>query len=145
MLLLLGTLLPARSFTSPRDMTGAWDARFDLDSTWNLPNQPRTHAITGRLDFKPGTATDSLHRRPVYPGHSQLDFTPFGFRLGSTKAIGWFTPGDTIRVILDPTVDHGHVELVGFQKDQGIRGTWTMIGDPAGARGRFVLRRRGPA
>ena len=140
---LLGALPPSSRLPTPVALTGAWDARFELDSAWHLPAQPRTHAITGRIDFSQGTATDSLHPQPVYAGHSQIDFKPLGFRLGSSEAIGWYTASDTIKVILDPTVDHGHVELVGLQQDQRIDGTWTMIGDPAGARGRFVLTRRG--
>ena len=141
--LLLGALLPVRPVLSPRPLTGTWEARFTLDSTWQLPDAPERHAIAGRIVFGPGTATDSLHPEPVYPGHSELDFSPFGFQVRSADALGWYLGGDSIRAILDPQVDHGHVALVGRGREGRFEGAWTMVGYPTGARGRFVLTRRG--
>jgi hypothetical protein len=55
--------------------------------------------------------------------------------------LGWYQGQDTVRIILDPTVDHGHVELVGSGAADEIAGHWHLISDPARAEGEFWLRR----
>jgi len=77
----------------------------------------------------------------VHAGTLAGDMRPFGFVLGTPEALGWYEGGDTVRIILDPTVDHGHVELVGTGAVDEIVGRWHLIGDPARAEGEFRLRR----
>jgi hypothetical protein len=66
--------------------------------------------------------------------------TLFGFRPESAEALGWYDGPDHVRIVLNPVVDHGAIELVGRRAADSVAGEWTMTGDPSGARGRFVLR-----
>jgi hypothetical protein len=123
-------------------LEGAWRARFELDSAWRLPGTPSARVASGRLWFE--DASDApAGAAPVYPGRFSVDFSVLGFQPGGQEAIGWYLPGDSLRIILDPSVDHGHLELVGAQAVNRIVGRWTLIGDPSGARGRFTLTRGG--
>ena len=49
---------------------------------------------------------------------------------------------DSLRAVLNPTVDHGLVEIHGtIRSDSVVVGTWRYNADPGGARGTFELRR----
>jgi hypothetical protein len=85
-------------------------------------------------------AADTARR--VHAGSSVIDFAPFGFTLGKPETIAWPLAADSVRMILNPSVDHGLVELDGIRKGERIEGQWQMISDPGGARGTFVLERR---
>jgi hypothetical protein len=145
---ILGSLaLSACSPRSPdRDLEGRWRAAFVLDSTWRLGSQPRAHALSGVLALGPVPATspegDSVP--VVHAGHVTVDFEPFGFKLWHDEALGWHMSQDSVRIILDPTVDHGLVELIGTQRGDRIQGRWQLISDPSGAVGAFTLDRVAP-
>jgi len=64
-----------------------------------------------------------------------------GARKRPDEALAWRESGESIRILLNPVVDHGVIELSGTRAGNTITGQWTMTGDPATARGRFVLRR----
>jgi len=46
-----------------------------------------------------------------------------------------------MRATLNPTVDHGLVEVHGAFRGDAIVGTWRYVSDPGGAAGRFEIRR----
>ena len=70
-----------------------------------------------------------------------MDFAPAGFRLGTDEVLVAVEEG-RIRVILDPTVDHGHVVAVLTGDDDVLVGTWYLNTRPARASGSITLRRR---
>jgi hypothetical protein len=126
-------------------LTGRWRAWFRLDSAAGLPSVTRAREVTGRLEFRPAPPASLPHDvrtwRRVHTGTLAIDFTPLGFAVAGSETLGWYGDGDTVRIILDPSVDHGHVELVGSGSADQIDGRWRLIGDPAQAEGVFQLRR----
>jgi hypothetical protein len=43
----------------------------------------------------------------VHEGSVAVEFRPLDFVLGRAEALGWHESPDTVRIILDPSVDHG--------------------------------------
>lgn len=128
-------------------LEGSWLARFTLDSAWRLPTSPRAKSLGGTLRLQAAARAPAgpAASTPVSPGRSAISFAPFGFRLGTNEVLAWRLSRDSVRLVLDPTVDHGHMMLDGVQDGDSIRGHWTLVGDPSGARGAFVLRREAPS
>jgi hypothetical protein len=127
------------------DISGTWEGEFRLDSAWRLPEPPSARSVRARLQFSPvGDATPATtSTRAVHPGTFSIDFTRFGFTLSTQEALGWSTRPDSMRAVLNPTVDHGLVQLHGTLRNDGsvAEGTWSYSADPGGARGTFTLRR----
>lgn len=126
------------------DITGTWEGAFRVDSVWRLPNRPTARAVRARLQFSPvGDATPSTSStRSVHAGTFEIDFSRFGFTLSTREALGWSVNPDSLRAVLNPTVDHGLVEIHGtIRGDSIVVGTWRYNADPGGARGTFELRR----
>ena len=127
------------------DISGTWEGEFRLDSAWRLPQPPSARSVRARLQFSPvGDATPATtSARAVHPGTFSIEFTRFGFTLSTREALGWSTTPDSMRAVLNPTVDHGLVELHGTLTNGGsvAVGTWRYGADPGGARGTFTLRR----
>jgi hypothetical protein len=129
--------------TASRDISGSWQGTFSLDSTWRLEQRPSARSIPARLHFDPvgdASATTSS-ARSVHPGMFEIDFTRFGFTLSTQEALGWSVTADSLRAVLNPTVDHGLVELHGTFRGESVVGTWRYRSDPGGATGKFELRR----
>src|SRR5262245_17641729 len=126
-----------------RDISGTWEGTFHLDSTWKLAERPSTRAVPARLHFNPvGDATPTTSSaRSVHPGTFEIDFSRFGFTLSTQEALGWSVTDDSMRATLNPTVDHGVVEVHGTFRGDTIVGTWRYTSDPGGAAGTFSLRR----
>jgi hypothetical protein len=127
-----------------RDISGTWDGTFRLDSVWQLPERPTARSVRARLQFSPvGDATPATSSaRSVHAGTFEIDFSRFGFTLSTHEALGWSVNPDSMRAVLNPTVDHGLVELHGtLRGDTAVVGTWRYNADPGGARGTFELRR----
>lgn len=124
-------------------LAGRWAATFTLDSAWRLPKPRRARSLTGVIVLQPAPVAppSALRSRPVHPGRFTLDFTPFGFTVTDDEVIAWFSTPDSIRIILNPTVDHGHMEVVGVLQPDRIEGEWHLISDRSGARGSVRLRR----
>ena len=135
----------ASATPKPPSLTGRWRAWFRLDTASRLPFAAQAREVTGQLYFRPAPPAslpqDARTWRLVHPGTVAVEFKPFGFALGTTEALGWYQGKDTVRIILDPTVDHGHVELVGSGAAEEIDGHWQLISDPARAEGEFRLHR----
>jgi hypothetical protein len=129
----------------PPSLAGRWEAWFRLDTASRLPSETSAREVTGVVHFSPALAAPSPQSSPadrvVHAGTSAIDFRPFGFVLGSAEVLGWYENPDTVRIILDPTVDHGHLELVGSAEPADVTGHWRLHGDPARAEGEFRLHR----
>ena len=129
----------------PASLTGRWEARFVLTRSSRLPFPTLAREVSGEIRFSPAAppplAQDAATWRLVYPGTAAVDFLPLGFKLGNAEALGWHATPDTVRIILDPTVDHGGVEVVGTGTGNDLSGRWELISDLARAEGHFTLRR----
>jgi hypothetical protein len=134
---------PRESRIVARDISGTWEGTFSLDSTWKLAERPSARAVTARLHFNPvGDASPTTSSaRSVHPGTFEIDFGRFGFTLSTQEALGWSISDDSMRATLNPTVDHGLVEVHGAFRGDAIVGTWRYTSDPGGAAGRFQIRR----
>jgi hypothetical protein len=133
------------SLAVARDISGTWEGTFTLDSTWRLPERPSARAVPARLHFNPvGDASPTTSSaRSVHPGTFEIDFGRFGFTLSTQEALGWSVSDDSMRATLNPTVDHGLVEVHGVFRGNTIVGTWRYTSDPGGAAGRFEIRKTG--
>lgn len=126
-----------------RDITGTWQGTFRLDSASRLPQQATAREVSARLRFDPvGDASPSTSSiRSVHSGTFEIDFGRFGFTLSTQEALGWSVTADSMRATLNPTVDHGLVEVHGTFRGDVIVGTWRYVADPGGAAGTFEVRR----
>ena len=133
----------ARTAEVARDISGIWEGTFSLDSTWQLGQRPSVRSIPARLHFNPvGDASPTTSSaRSVHPGMFEIDFTRFGFTLSTQEALGWSVRADSMHAVLNPTVDHGLVEIQGAFRGDAVAGTWKYASDPGGATGRFEIRR----
>jgi len=125
------------------DISGTWEGTFRLDSAWRLPEQATARSVQARLHFNPvGDASPTTSSaRSVHPGTFEIDFTRFGFTLSTQEALGWSVTEDSMRATLNPTVDHGLVEVHGTFRGTTIVGTWRYTSDPGGATGTFEIRK----
>jgi hypothetical protein len=121
---------------SRHSLAGRWTAELALLDSRELPLAVTARAILGeiRLDR---IASDTGE---TYVGHSTIDFSPLGFRLGSTEVLAIVESG-AVRLILDPTVDHGHVVGTLTGGREGLAGTWYLNSRPARASGALRLER----
>jgi hypothetical protein len=130
---------------APPNLTGRWYAWFRLERGSRLPLATRAHEVTGEVRFSSApsapTPQDAATWRRVHAGTAAIEFKPFGFVLGSAEVLGWYQGRDTVRIIFDPTVDHGNVELVGSAEADAVVGRWRLNSDLARAEGEFRLRR----
>jgi hypothetical protein len=137
---------PSRAETGGRavqNITGTWQGTFRLDSAWRLAQRPTARSVPARIRFAAvGDATPTTSStRSVHPGTFEIDFSRFGFSLSTQEALGWLVSADSMRAVLNPTVDHGLVEVHGAFRGDAVVGTWRYASDPGGARGTFELRR----
>ena len=72
----------------------------------------------------------------MHPGTFEVEFPRFGFTLSTQEALGWSVGADSMRARLNPTVEHGVVEVHGTFRGDTIVGTWRYASDGGGARGR---------
>jgi hypothetical protein len=126
-----------------RDISGSWQGTFTLDSTWRLGERASVRSIPARLHFNPvGDASPTTSSaRSVHQGMFEIDFTRFGITLSTQEALGWSVTADSMGAVLNPTVDHGFVELHGMFRGDTVVGTWKYVSDPGGATGKFEIRR----
>ena len=131
------------SMAPARDITGTWQAAFQLDSAWNLPERATARSVAARITFAAvGDATPTTSSaRSVHPGMFEVEFQRFGFTLSTQEALGWLVGADSMRARLNPTVERGVVEVHGTFRDATIVGTWRYASDGGGARGTFRLRK----
>ena len=117
-----------------RDISGTWEGTFRLDSAWRLPSRASERSVPARMHFDPvGDASPSTSSsRSVHAGTFEIDFSRFGFTLSTPEALGWSVTADSMRATLNPTVDHGLVEVHGAFRGDVIVGTWRYTSDPGG-------------
>ena len=126
-----------------RYISGTWEGTFSLDSSWRLDERASTRSIPARLHFNPvGDASPTTSSpRSVHQGIFEIDFSRFGFTLSTQEALGWSVTADSMRAVLNPTVDHGLVEVHGTFRGESVIGTWRYNSDPGGATGKFEIKR----
>jgi len=126
-----------------RDISGLWEGTFRLDSAWRLPQTATARSLPARIRFNAvGDASPTTSSaRSVHPGTFEIDFGRFGFTLSTNQSLGWSVTEDSMRAVLNPTVDHGLVEVHGGFRGETIVGTWRYTSDPGGATGTFEIRR----
>jgi hypothetical protein len=128
---------PALLDLRPMDLRGAWTVELTPDSARGLATARPGHPLGGSFEL---TTRDSSASGIVYTGDYVADFQSVGLVKTAGEVLAFTPPGDTLRVILDPTVDHGHVELVARCRSGELRGDWIQHGDPSIAWGHFVMR-----
>lgn len=131
------------TLVAARDITGTWQGTFRLDSAWRLPERASAGSVPATLHFNAvGDASPTTSStRSVHSGTFAIDFSRFGFTLSTQEALGWSVSEDSMRATLNPTVDHGLVEVHGTFRGDAIVGTWRYTSDPGGAIGTFSLRK----
>ena len=137
---------PDSAKPAARDISGTWQGTFQLDSAWQLAQRASSRSVPARIHFAAvGDATPTTSSaRSVHAGTFEIDFSRFGFTLSTQEALGWSVREDSMRAVLNPTVNHGLVEVHGTFRGDTIVGTWRYASDPGGATGTFVLRKSRP-
>jgi hypothetical protein len=122
-------------------LAGRWTVELELLDSKN-PALPVTARVTRGMLTLTATAEgpDSLPSSTAYSGTSAVDLTPLGIRLASAEVMA-VNSADELRMILDPTVDHGHVVVRAVVGGDTMAGTWYLNSRPARASGRIRLRR----
>lgn len=125
-----------------QDLAGTWEGRFRLDSAWRLAARATARSTSGWVQFEPvGVPSAVQSGRSVHGGTFQVDFSAFGFTLATRDALGWSASADSMRAMLNPTLDRGTVELAGVFRGETVAGTWRYASDRGGAAGTFELKR----
>jgi len=123
----------------PVDLRGTWTLDITPDSAISLPSARIGRSLTGTVNI---TRRDSTAAFSVYSGRYSAKLQSVGLALDTGEVLVSVPAGDTTRIVLDPSVDHGNLELVGKCRGDRLVGTWLRTGAPASARGRFSMRRR---
>ena len=121
------------------DLRGHWTLDITPDSARSLPNARVRDALKGTLEL---TRRDSTPEFVVYTGRYSAAFQSVGLARDTGEVLVSVPAGDTTRIILDPSVDHGNLELAGKCRDDQLVGRWLRTGAPARAWGRFSMQRR---
>ena len=106
------------------------------------PRRKKRGAQTRHRDNAQRCRRDSSAAFIVYTGWYSAAFQSVGLARDTGEVLVSVPAGDTTRIILDPSVDHGNLELVGKCRDDRLAGTWLRTGAPARAWGHFSMRRR---
>jgi hypothetical protein len=123
----------------PVDLRGTWTLDITPDSAISLPNARIGRPLTGTVNL---TRRDSTAAFIVYSGRYSAKLQSVGLARDTGEVLVSVPAGDTTRIVLDPSVDHGNLELVGKCRDDRVVGNWIRTGAPARAWGRFSMRRR---
>ena len=119
------------------DLRGRWTVELTPDSARELAAARLGRPLRGSFEL---TTRDSSASGVVYTGEYAADFQSVGLFKTTGEVLAFTPPGDSLRVILDPTVDHGHVELVARCRSGELLGEWIQYGDPSIAWGHFMMR-----
>ena len=122
----------------PIDFRGRWTAELTPDSVIALTGVRLGRPLVGSIHL---TQRDTTSRVAVYVGTYDADLRVIGLARPTGETLVSVPRGDTVRVILDPTVDHGNIEMVGRCRSGRLVGKWVRTGAPARAWGHFTLRR----
>ena len=109
------------------------------DSAISLPTARVGRPLTATVNL---TRRDSTTQWVVYSGRYSAELQSIGLARDTGEILVSVPQGDTTRIILDLSVDHGNVELVGKCRDDRLIGHWVRTGAPARAWGQFTMRRR---
>jgi hypothetical protein len=120
------------------DLRGRWIVELTLDSATELANDLVGHGwLMGNFEL---TSRDSSKDGVVYTGIYNFDLPLLRLYFRQTeKVLAYTPPGDTVHIVLNPSVDHGNMELVARCRAGGLEGRWRTNGDPSRALGHFTL------
>jgi hypothetical protein len=130
---------PSRSDVRRVDLRGTWMLEITPDSAISLASARLGRALTGTVDL---TRRDSTAKWIVYAGRYSAKLQSVGLARDTGEVLVSVPPGDSVHIILDPSVDHGHVDVVGKCRRDRLSGNWIRTGAPARAWGHFTLQRR---
>lgn len=102
-----------------------------------MPSARLGQPLTGSVQI---ANRDSSASGVVYSGEYNANFQSIGLSRKMGAVLAFAPPGDTLRLILDPNVDHGNIELLARCISDGMSGRWTENGDPSRAWGHFIMR-----
>jgi hypothetical protein len=119
------------------DLRGRWGIDLTVDSSRQLASARPGQRLIGSLNV---TSRDSSSSGAVYTGAYAADFRSLGLFKQDGEVLAFTPAGDTVRIILDPNVDHGNLEIVAHCRSDELVGTWTTNGDPSRAWGRVIIR-----
>jgi len=128
---------PASGDVRAIDLRRKWNAELTTDSAVNLEKAQIGRALVGSIEL---TSRDSSSRGVIFTGKYSGDFESIGVAPTKGEILAFAPPGDTVRIIVNPTVDHGFIELVARCRSNELSGAWAQYGDPATAWGHFVMR-----
>ena len=150
LLLVLGIIwvsLGACGFLPKRQMVtfaGRWQADFSVDSASDLPYSVPGTNVSISLEVLPPRSAEADSGSPlrvVHTGSWSGNFTPLGFAVRGHELLAWRI-GDQVSLILDPSVDHGHIDIRGRLVRDTIVAHWSLVSDPARAAGEVRMVRR---
>lgn len=116
-----------------RTLAGRWSVSMTVDSGTTAKG---TATVSGNLVAVSVPGADP----PTFRGSYQIPLSTIGLSPDAAPLLARVGRDDSIRIVLNPNVDHGHIEMVGALKPGAIEGRWTWIGRPTAAGGRFTLR-----
>ena len=128
---------PSKHDLRATDLRGQWTIELTPDSATQLPTARLRHRLSGSLEL---TSRDSSSSGVVYTGAYSADFQSVGLFKRNGEVLAFTPRGDTVRIILDPNVDHGNLEIVARCRSDDLAGRWTTNGDPSRAWGRVIIR-----
>ena len=123
----------------PVDLRGTWTLDITPDSAISLPSARIGQPLIGTVNL---TRRDSTAAFIVYSGRYSARLQSVGLARGTGEVLVSVPAGDTTRIILDPSVDHGNLELVGKCRGNRLTGNWIRTGAPAHVWGVFTMQRR---
>lgn len=132
--------------------------RCQLEGTWALylklehsrvGEKPVQDTISGAIVLHSIDSLDSSmwKNRGVYPtctGEATVDFRKIGVHVdtvGIRRLHGWILADGRTQLILNPTIDHGNVELNGLVTADSIFGSWGSSEYIGGATGHFIMKK----
>jgi hypothetical protein len=121
---------------SRNGLAGRWTVTLRIDSSGT--GQPATRALTGTMVVLPVVGSDP----PTYRGTYQIPFSTIGLSPDAAPILLRVGRDDSVRIALNPTVDHGNVEMIGGWNRGALEGRWQWIGRPMAVWGRFTMRIR---
>jgi hypothetical protein len=123
-------------------LTGSWTIELRVDTT-RFGARPGVRRRSARVTLAAAATRGSRVETPTHLGRFEGDLADLGVRKprGDDRGAIGVLRGDRVRVVLDPGVDHGRMEMDGELREDTIRGTWVVSGYVMGPYGTFEMRR----
>jgi len=131
-----GVRCPSSNDLRAVDLRGEWNVEIIPDWGTQLKDLKLGQLISGSLEL---ATRDSSAAGVIYTGAYTADFQSVGLFKTAGEVLASAPAGDTVRIILDPNVDHGNMELVAHCMSGAFGGRWKTNGDPSSAMGHFHM------